>query len=233
MLKVLIADDESSIRASLRFSFKAAGYEVVEAVDGLQALELACTERPDLVILDVMMTGLNGFEVLNKLRQDDKAKDIPVIMLTARTQTEDVVEGLSGGADDYMAKPFSPMELLARSQAVLRRSTHSRAADEVIEGDKISLGALIIDIDRHEVTIDGKVTALTNKEYELLLVMARSPGKLLERDALIDAVWGIDQYGESRALDTHIKTLRKKLATSDKTAAALIAVRGIGYKLDL
>ncbi|MFA6075856.1 MAG: response regulator transcription factor [Negativicutes bacterium] len=228
-MKILVADDELSIRAGIVFTLKAAGYETVEAANGRQVLELAATEQPDFYLLDIMMPELDGFEVCAELKKSPYTADKPIIMLTARTGTNDIVAGLATGADDYIVKPFSPIELLARVQAVARR-TVLQTADAT---HQIHRGALLIDITRHTVTIGGNSVVLANKEFELLRILATDAGKLFTRDELIELVWGLDQYGDSRALDTHLKTLRKKLAVCPAVADALVTIRGVGCKLDL
>jgi len=228
-MKILVADDELSIRAGIVFTLKAAGYETVEAATGRQVLDLAVSEQPDFYLLDIMMPELDGFEVCATLKKSPETADKPVIMLTARTDTNDIVAGLTTGADDYMVKPFSPIELLARIQAVARRTAPQKAANEQV----IRRGPLSIDISRHTVAIDGQPLTLANKEFELLRILAADAGKLFARDELIELVWGLNQYGESRALDTHLKTLRKKLAVCPAVAEALVTIRGVGCKLDL
>jgi DNA-binding response OmpR family regulator len=232
--KILVVEDDLTLRETLEYNLVRHGYEVHTAADGRAALEIARRERPDLLILDVMLPGLDGFEVCRVLRQE---MSVPILMLTARDEEIDRVVGLEIGADDYMTKPFSMRELLARVKAQLRRVRLTRneaAATEggVVEGEKLTIGDLTIDTARHEVLRGGEPLSLKPKEYELLVFLARNQGLVLSRDLILERVWGWDYNGGSRTVDVHVRWLREKIEPDPANPTRIITVRGVGYRLE-
>ena len=217
---ILVVDDEKNIVQLARLYLTNEGYRVETAFDGKQALERAKSVRPDLIVLDIMMPEMDGLTVVQELRKTSK---VPVIMLTARGEDIDRIVGLEVGADDYMAKPFNPRELVARVKAVLRRSQGEREAPEVIEVD-----GLRIDAASREVTLDGQEIHLRAKEFELLSAFAQHKGTVLDRERLLRLVWGADYYGDTRTIDVHVAWLREKLGGSN---VKIQTVWGVGYKL--
>lgn len=224
--KILIVDDEKDIVKMLDYNLKKDGYRVISASDGEDALDLAGREHPDLIVLDLMLPGLDGLEVCKTLKKEGKTSSIPIIMLTAKTQESDKVIGLELGADDYMTKPFSPRELLARIKAVLRRAKDKEKIPEIIK-----FGDLILDLARISVSVKNKKIELTAKEFELLKTLLQAKGRVLSRDYLLDTIWGFDHAIEieTRTVDVHIRTLRKKLKTEAKR---IITVKNYGYRFD-
>ncbi len=220
--RILLADDERELRDMLTAYLQAEGFEVIEATDGRAALEAARREEPDLILLDVGMPEMDGFEVLGELR---RRSSVPVIMLTARAEEVDRVVGLTVGADDYVTKPFSPRELVARIKAVLRRG---RMAAE--EDRPLRFPGLTIDIAAHEVVKDGEPVELTTLEFDLLVALASSPGRVLSRDHLMERVWGWDFVGVDRVVDVHISNLRRILDDDPSDPRYIATVRGVGYK---
>ncbi len=220
MQKILIVEDERDIADLVGFNLERAGYEVLKAHDGITGADIAINQRPDLVILDLMLPGKDGYGVFKELRRDSRSRDIPVIMLTARAQTEDRIQGLEAGADDYLTKPFSPKELMLRVQAVLKRSDGPPGAVEVTYGpfrfDKNSL----------KFYLEGQPVELTSTEFKLLLFLTERAGRAQDRNDLLRTVWGYSDEVHSRTLDTHMKRLRQKLG---EHAAMVETVRGIGY----
>ena len=225
---ILVVDDEQSIIDLLTYNLQRSGYQVVVAWDGRQALRLVQAESPDLIILDLMLPGLDGLDVCRALRRDSK---VPIIMLTARDEEVDRVVGLELGADDYVTKPFSVRELVARVKAVLRRTAPSTPGDTSTPAT-LHLGPLEIDTLSHEARVAGVPLSLTPLEFELLLVLARHPGQVLSRDQLLDQAWGYDYYGTTRAVDSAVKRLRAKLRTAGGDPNILTTIRGIGYRLE-
>lgn len=222
---ILVVDDEQAIVDVLHYNLTKAHYRVLVAYDGESALDLARLERPDLVILDLMLPGLDGLEVCRRLRADG---DLPIIMLTARDEEVDRVVGLELGADDYVVKPFSTRELLARIKSVLRRTQAATGPDE----KPFQVGSLCAYPDRYEATWKGASLDLTTLEFELLAALLRHPGQVLSREQLLQQVWGYEYPGDTRTVDTAIKRLRAKLRTRDPEAADLvITVRSVGYKI--
>ena len=222
---VLIVEDDRNIADLLRLYLEKEGYEVVIANDGLKGVELFKSSQPSLVLLDVMLPGMDGWGVCRAIRSESKT---PIIMLTAKSETEDKVSGLKQGADDYITKPFEMKEVLARIEAVLRRSG--------IEPEKASrrlvFDKLIIDMDAFELTVDGKKVDTPPKEMELLYYLASSPNRVYTRNQLLDEVWGFDYFGDSRTVDVHVKRLREKLeGVSDQWS--LKTVWGVGYKFEV
>ncbi len=219
--RILVVDDERPLVESLRFALHREGYQVAEAFDGVAALELARSQTFDLVILDVMLPGMSGFELCRVLRRDS---DVPILLLTARSDEADRVVGLDLGADDYVTKPFSMRELLARVRAALRRRGLQRTAPLVV-------GDLQLDPARHEVRCGGRALQLAPKEYDLLEVLLRHAGRVLSRGQLLERVWGYDYEGDERTVDVHVSWLRRKLREAG-SAARIEAVRGVGYRLE-
>ena len=224
MTRLLIVDDDANLRHTLSYAFKQEGFEVVSAEDGDKALAAFRLSRPDLVILDVMLPGRDGFEVCRALRRES---DVPVIMLTARDTELDKVVGLEIGADDYLAKPFSTRELVARVRAMLRRT---RRAEQPPGGLRLELDGLVLDGARHRVSLDGREIELKPKEFDLLAFFMGRPGQVFGREQLLASVWGFDFSGDSRTVDTHVKTLREKLGDSAEHPRWLETVRGVGYR---
>lgn len=226
--KILVVDDEPSIVKSIQYSLEKEGYAVATAHDGQQAIEVARREKPNLVILDVMLPSLDGYEVCRQIRQE---MPVPIIMLTAKGEEIDKVVGLEIGADEYVTKPFSLRELLARIKALLRLVARYQEA-KAAQPDKIEIGDLVIDLTRHEVTLGGKVLNLTLKEYELLKLMALNANKVLSREFLIEQVWGYDFTGEGRTVDVHIHWLREKIEKDPNNPMRIQTVRGVGYRFE-
>ena len=223
-MKILAVDDEDSIRELLELQLKRNGYETLTAADGQAALEQAA--QADLVLLDVMLPGIDGFEVCRRLKADPSTQAIPVIMLTAKSEEIDKVLGLEFGADDYMVKPFSVRELLARIKAVLRRSQGSQLAAE----QQLTIGPLVMDFSSYTARLGSERLMLTPKEYELLKLLVTNPGRAFMRDELLERVWGYEYYGDTRTVDVHIRHLRAKLAAVPELAEAIETVRGVGYR---
>ncbi len=217
---VLVVDDEPNIAELVELYLARDGFRVVKADAGLSALEAVAEHRPRLVVLDVGLPDIDGLEVCRRLRQSSQ---IPVIFLTARDSEIDRVLGLELGADDYVTKPFSPPEVVARVKAVLRRSESNTATSELIQ-----IGAVTIDLGRYEVRVDAAPITFTTKEFELLRFLAERPGLALSRQQILDGVWGYDWFGDARTVDVHIAQVRKKIGD----AAIISTVRGVGYRLD-
>jgi len=222
MTKILIVDDEPTIVELAQLYLQQEGFEISSAADGVEALVQVRRERPDLLILDLMLPELDGWEVCKRLRAET---NIPVIMLTARSDDVDKIVGLELGADDYVTKPFNPRELVARVKAVLRRV---QGNDSQADGSVFGFGDVIIDVARRLVTVDGTPVVLRTKEFDLLLTLARHPGIVLSREQLLDQVWGYDYVGGTRTVDVHVSGLRQKLSGS---RVHIETVWGIGYKL--
>ncbi len=223
--KILIVDDEKDIVRMLEYNLGKEGYRCLVAHDGEAALEKARRDHPDLVLLDLMLPRIDGLEVCKALKSDASTSAIPVIMLTAKTREADKVVGLELGADDYMTKPFSPRELLARIKAVLRR-THPQESSSVIR-----IGGLAVDTGKYTVAVKGKPVELTSKEFELLRTLINAKGRALSRDHLLDSIWGYDNAVEiqTRTVDVHINGLRRKLKEEGKR---ILTVKNIGYRFD-
>lgn len=222
--RVLLVDDEKKIRDLLAAYLRADDFEVAEASDGLEALAKIRRAEPDLVILDVMMPGMDGVEVLRELR---KTSDVFVMMLTARAEETDKLIGLSVGADDYLTKPISPRELVARAKAILRRGRERTVADEEV----LHFENLTVDQARREVTRGSHLCDLTALEFDLLSAMASAPGRVFTRRQLVERVWGWDFFGDERVVDVHIRNLRKALGDDASDPQVIGTVRGVGYKL--
>jgi DNA-binding response OmpR family regulator len=231
--KILIAEDDTNIRLGLTATLESEGYAVVAATDGVQALRLFAQEKFALVILDVMMPKKSGYDVCRELRASDER--VPVLFLTAKGEEIDKVVGLKLGADDYMAKPFSVHELLARVEALLRRSRLSgkeSAASKPELPTVFGFGAAEIDRRKFTATIGTEALALTARELKLIEVFASHPGDVLTRDALLNAVWGVDYFGTTRTLDQHVAQLRKKVEANAEAPTAIVTVHGVGYRYD-
>lgn len=237
--KVLVVEDEPALVDTLEYNLSRQGYDVVVAMDGAAALSMARQETPDLVILDVMLPVLDGFEVCRILRQET---NVPILMLTARVEEVDKVVGLEVGADDYLTKPFSMRELMARVKALLRRVRLSREEASTPETEdihdrepdrgKLVFGDLVIDMGRREMTCGGDLMHLKPKEFDLLVFLARNRGMVLSRDLILERVWGWDYDGGSRTVDVHVRWLREKIENDPSDPARIITVRGIGYRFD-
>jgi two-component system alkaline phosphatase synthesis response regulator PhoP len=219
---ILVVDDEQSIARIARDYLEHAGFHVITAGDGVQALELARSRRPDLVVLDLGLPRLDGLAVMKQLRQSSA---VPVVILTARVEESDRLAGLDLGADDYITKPFSPRELVARVRAVMRRTAAPSGPGSVLR-----VGGLAIDLDRMAVSRDGAMVDLTTTEVQLLAALARQPGRVFTRSQLLDAVRGTETESFERAIDTHIKNIRRKLEPDSRNPRYLLTVYGVGYK---
>ena len=223
MYKLLIADDELQIRNIIRKYAEFSGYSVSEAENGMQAVALAKEEKPDAIILDIMMPELDGFSACREIR---RSSDVPILMLSARGEEYDKINGFEIGADDYIVKPFSPRELMLRVDAVIRRNNKSQTDNDK---EVYVFSGLKADISARMVFVDGEKTELSPKEYDLLFYMIRNKGIALSREKLITDVWGYDFYGDDRTLDTHIKLLRKSLG---EYSSFIVTLRGMGYRFD-
>ncbi len=224
MSRILVIDDEPNLRHTLSYALRQEGYEVVSAADGEEGLSLFAKAAPDLVILDLMLPKTDGFAVCRRIR---RTSSVPVLMLTARDTELDKVVGLEIGADDYLVKPFSMRELVARVRAMLRRSSQPSEAASAAE---IERDGLRIDVTKHRVTREGREVTLRPKEFDLLVALARSPGQVFTRDQLLNAVWGLDHAGETRTVDTHVKNLREQLGDSAHEPRWIETIRGVGYR---
>ncbi|MFP3975157.1 MAG: response regulator [Chloroflexota bacterium] len=229
MNKLLIVEDEGALREVLRYNLEGEGYAVVTAGDGAQALHIARTESPDLIILDVMLPQLDGFEVCRILRKD---MSVPILMLTVKDEEVDKVLGLELGADDYMTKPFSMRELKARVKAMLRRSTLQTSTEEEAGESVFEVGDLVLDTGSRGVTLGGKPIRLKPKEFDLLAFLMRNKGQVFIRDRLLERIWGYQYIGDSRTVDVHMRWLRQKIEADPSNPTRLITVRGVGYKLE-
>ena len=221
---VLIVEDEAALVTMLRYNLESEGYRVSEAVDGEEAILLVIEEPPDLILLDWMLPSLSGIEVCRRIRRNESARDVPIIMLTARGEDSDRVRGLDSGADDYITKPFSPRELMARVRAVLRRSQPS-------DNERLVYGDIEMDLARRRVQRGGRDLHLGPTEYRLLRHFLESPGRVFSREQLLDAVWGRDVYVETRTVDVHIRRLRKTL-NEGGLPDLIRTVRSAGYAID-
>jgi DNA-binding response OmpR family regulator len=223
--RILLVDDEHAVQTLLTYPLRKDGYEVISAHDGQEALQRFAEQRFDLVVLDLMLPRMDGVEVCRRLRSRSQ---VPIIMLTAKGDEIDKVVGLEMGADDYITKPFSMREFRSRVKAALRRSrmpgTRQSHAEPIHSGD------LTIDFDRREVTVRGEVVRLTYVEFEILAALARSPGRVLNRETLLEHVWGDSEYRDPRTIDVHIRHLREKIERESKSPEYLLTVRGVGYR---
>ena len=230
--KVLVVDDEQSIVTLLQYNLEQAGFEVVTAMDGAEGKRLAETESPDIIVLDLMLPKLDGMDVCKKLRQQNIMT--PILMLTAKDDELDKILGLELGADDYMVKPFSPREVIARVKAILRRAQFQTEAvsDNDQAEEQIQIGKLTIYPGKYEAFFHEDQLELTLKEFELLLFLGQNKGRVLTRDQLLSAVWNYDFAGDTRIVDVHISHLREKIEIDTKKPAYIKTIRGLGYKLE-
>ena len=229
MTRVLVVEDEDSIAEPLAYMLRKEGFEVLVADSGPAGLATFDREGADLVLLDLMLPGLSGTEVCRELRSRPVNGNVPVIMLTARDSEVDKVVGLELGADDYVTKPFSHRELVARIRAVLRRQGAAAASED---GTALEAGPIRMDVDRHLVTVGGEPIQLPLKEFDLLELLLRNVGRVLTRSQLIDRVWGSDYVGDTKTLDVHVKRLRAKIEPDPAAPKYLLTIRGLGYKLE-
>lgn len=235
--KILIVEDEPALQDTLEYNLTHQGYEVQVVGDGFKAIETARDFLPDLVLLDVMLPGMDGFEVCRILRQET---NVPILMLTARDTEIDRVIGLEIGADDYITKPFSMRELQARLKALLRRVRFDQ--EDAVQAEEVNssagdtnrqiFGDLILDLSRHELSRDGRPLSLKPKEYDLFVYLARHKGKVLTRDLIMESVWGWDYTGGSRTLDVHVRWLREKIESDPANPVRIVTVRGAGYRFE-
>ena len=224
--KILVADDDPNVHQSLNAYFRREGYQMISAYDGDKAVQYARLQRPDLVILDIMMPGMDGLMVCREIR---KSSNVPIIMLTAKGDEFDKLLGLEMGADDYITKPFSPREVLARIKAVLRRMHEMRDAEKTA---RLVVANLEIDMTAFTVKLNGKPVACTPKETEILWTLASNPGMVFSREHLLQSIWGYDFLGDTRAVDSHIKRIRAKLCTEDY-GWDIKTVWGVGYRFEV
>jgi phosphate regulon transcriptional regulator PhoB len=227
--KILIVEDEPDIRKLVQYNLTQERFNVLEAEDGEQALKLLQREKPNLVILDLMLPGLSGMELCKLMRQRSETAKLPILMLTAKAGEADRIVGLEMGADDYLAKPFSPREMVARVRAILRRSETTSATEAAPAYEK---GSLKIDFSTYEVFVRAKPVKLTLKEFELLRFLVLNPSRVLNRDQLLDRVWGGETFVTPRTVDVHIRRLRKAVEKDDRKPKWILTVRGVGYKFD-
>jgi two-component system response regulator RegX3 len=226
MSRILVVEDEQSFSDALSFMLRKEGFSVAVAADGISAVESFERDGADIVLLDIMLPGMSGTEVCRRIRSTSQ---VPIIMVTAKDSEIDKVVGLEIGADDYVTKPFSSRELVARIRAVMRR----RGPDtQVSEETALSAGNIRMDVERHVVTVDGSPVKLPLKEFELLELLMRNAGRVLTRGQLIDRVWGSDYVGDTKTLDVHVKRLRSKIEINPAEPQILVTVRGLGYKLE-
>ena len=225
MTKILVVEDEQSLREPLEYLLRREGYDVAGVEDGAEALKRIQQESPDLILLDLMLPGMSGTEVCREVRTRSQ---VPIIMLTAKDSEVDIVVGLELGADDYITKPYSSRELLARVRAVLRRKdADSSSSDAVLEHHGVRL-----DSERHQVTLHGQPISLPLKEFELLELLMVNAGRVLTRGQIIDRVWGSDYFGDTKTLDVHIKRLRSKIEKTPAQPVIIVTVRGLGYRFE-
>ncbi|UTT63127.1 response regulator transcription factor [Microcella humidisoli] len=225
MTRILIVEDEAALSEPLAYLLTREGYETTVAADGIAALAEFDRAGADLVLLDLMLPGLPGTEVCRELRQ---RSGVPIIMLTAKDSEVDIVVGLELGADDYVTKPYSTRELLARIRAVLRRQVDAGDLDDAV----LTVGPVRMDVEKHQVTVDGTVVAMPLKEFELLELLLRNAGRVLTRGQLIDRVWGADYFGDTKTLDVHVKRIRSKIEPDPSNPRMLVTVRGLGYRFE-
>ena len=226
--KILIVEDDDTLLATLKYNLDKENFEVVTAVDGAKALEVARSEKPDLIILDLMLPELSGYEVCRILRKD---MTVPILMLTAKTEEVDKIVGLEIGADDYMTKPFSMRELLARVRAMIRRAGMTKTYTDDHQ-QPLKIRDLEIDIPRHQAFLKDLQLDLSPKEFELLAFLAKNKGLVFSREQLLEKVWGYDYAGDTRTVDVHIRWLRKKIESDPAKPERVVTIRGTGYKLE-
>lgn len=225
--KILVVDDEENIAELISYNLTSNGYKVIIANNGNDAVKLAVEEKPNLILLDLMIPGKDGYDVCKDIRSNSETRSTPIIMLTAKSEELDKILGLELGADDYITKPFSVRELLARVKAVLRRFSISEPENNILV-----FGNLTADFDKREILVNDKKLDLTLKEFELLEILIRNKGKILTRDTLLDKIWGYEYIGETRTVDVHIRYLRKKIELDDKNPKLIETIRGVGYRFN-
>jgi DNA-binding response OmpR family regulator len=229
MSTVLVVEDDPNILEALAFNLERDGHDVLRAIDGLAGLEVARDEHPDLVVLDIMLPRMSGLDVCRILRNE---QPVPILMLTARDNEADKIQGLDLGADDYITKPFSMRELRARVASALRRDQLSRSASDAPEeaGDRVAGGDIVLDVASHEVTVRGVPVALRPREFSLIEYLMRHPGQALSREMILEAVWGYSYVGETRTVDVHVRWLREKLEADPANPDHIQTIRSVGYK---
>ena len=227
--KILVVEDEPDIRKLVQYNLAQERFKVLEAENGEEALKLVQRDRPNLVILDLMLPGLSGLELCRILRDRTDTAQVPILMLTAKAGEADKIVGLEMGADDYLAKPFSPRELVARVRAILRRTDIAARGEAPLLYDK---GPVRIDFATYEVAVSGRPVKLTLKEFELLRFLVQNPNRVLSRDQLLDRVWGGETFVTPRTVDVHIRRLRKAIENDDRKPKWILTLRGVGYKFD-
>ena len=225
--KILVVDDEEHIAELISYNLTSNGYKVVIANNGIDAIKLAIEEKPNLILLDLMIPGKDGYDVCKDVRSNSEIRNTPIIMLTAKSEEVDKILGLELGADDYITKPFSGRELLARVKAVLRRFSIVEP-----ESNVLTFGDLVADFDKREILVKDKKLDLTLKEFELLEILMKNKGKILTRDTLLEKIWGYEYIGETRTVDVHIRYLRKKIEADDKKPKFIETIRGVGYRFN-
>ncbi|UWG98609.1 response regulator transcription factor [Dehalobacter sp. DCM] len=223
--KILVVEDEEAISRLISYNLKKEGYDVTVSADGINGLAKIRSEKPDLLILDIMLPGIDGYEICQTVRRENSA--LPVIMLSARADEVDRVLGLELGGDDYLTKPFSPRELIARVRALLRRTQNLR---DTLDHDIFTIGGLSVDFSAREIKVDNQTVPLTPKEFELLEFLIRNKGKVVSRDQLLDRVWNYDFAGDTRIVDVHVSRLREKIEPDPKNPTYIQTVRGVGYR---
>jgi phosphate regulon transcriptional regulator PhoB len=225
--RILIVDDEKDIVDLVAYNFEKEGFEVLKAFDGEKALTLVRTKKPNLIILDLMLPGIQGLEVCKQIRRDAESAGIPIIMLTAKGEELDKVIGLEVGADDYITKPFSVKELMARVKAVLRRADVRKQPEKA---ETFEFKGLRIDLKSYEVTVNGRKVTLSPTEFKLLRFLSQNPGRVYSRDQILDQVWGDESFVEPRTVDVHVRRLRAQIEQDENSPNYIITVRGVGYK---
>ncbi|MGG7163628.1 response regulator [Clostridium ihumii] len=224
--RILVVDDEEHIVELIKFNLEKEGCTVFTANSGDVALKIAKDKMPDLILLDLMLPGIDGLEVCKLIRKDENISEIPIIMITAKSEEIDKIVGLEIGADDYITKPFSVREMVARVKAIMRRTSNKK------EVNNFSFDNIYINFDKHEVKRDGEKIELTLKEFELLEILIKNEGKVVTREFLLDKIWGYEYIGETRTVDVHIRHLRQKIESDDKNPIYIQTIRGIGYKFN-
>ena len=225
--KILVVDDEEHIVELIKYNLLSSGYDVITCNNGIDAVNLAMNEKPNLILLDLMIPGKDGYDVCKDIRSKVEIKNTSIIMLTAKSEEFDKILGLELGADDYITKPFSVRELLARVKAVLRRINIREEQNDIIV-----FGDLAANFEKREIRIKGNKVDLTLKEFELLEMLIKNKGKILRREVLLDKIWGYEYIGETRTVDVHIRYLRKKIEGDDSSEKYIQTIRGVGYKID-
>ena len=224
--KILVVDDEENILELIKFNLENNGYKVITSQNGSEALKIAKMEQPQLVLLDLMLPGMDGYDVCKEIRKDHNISNTPIIMITAKGEELDKILGLELGADDYLTKPFSIRELIARVKAVLRRTTIQHI------DSSYKFGNIAIDFQKHDILKNEERVDLTLKEFELLEILIKNKGRVMTRDFLLDKIWGYEYIGETRTVDVHIRHLRQKIEEDDKNPQFIETIRGIGYRFN-